>query len=87
MFDDDFNLKLIHYSDARIVNENNKSYVNMNKYLFDLGIVLAKILTRGKFCSINYNLYKIYKINKKIEIVFIPKKLEIKFRINQKNKI
>ena len=57
MFDDDFNLKLIHYSDARIVNENNKSYVNMNTDLFDLGIVLAKMLTRGKFCSINYNKY------------------------------
>ena len=57
MFDDNFNLKLIHYSDAKIINEDNKSYVNMNTDLFDLAIVLAKMLTRGKFCSINYNKY------------------------------
>ena len=74
MFDDDFNLKLIHYSDARIVNENNKSYVNMNTDLFDLGIVLAKMLTRGKFCSINYNKY-----TKNYQILYITniKKKEV----------
>ena len=62
MFDNDFNLKLIHFSEAKIINEANR--FRMNKDLFCLGQVLAKIITKGRFISINYNK------NKKIYEVF-----------------
>ena len=51
MFDDEFNLKIIHISEANII----KDKYEKNKDLFLLGQSLAKILSYKKFCSINYS--------------------------------
>ena len=60
MFDDNFTPKIIHFSEANIIN--NKSQIN--KDIFSLGQILAKILTLGKFSSINYDK------NKKIYLIY-----------------
>ena len=51
MFDDNFNPKLIHFSEAHFINDK----IKFNKDLFGLAQILAKIFSLGKFCSINYN--------------------------------
>ena len=60
MFDDEFNIKIIHFSEANII----KDKYDKNKDLFSLGQNLAKILSSKKFSSINYsskhNKYIIY---------------------------
>ena len=50
MFDNDFNPVIIHFSEASI-----NSNVNFNKDFFGLGIVLAKLITSGKFQSIGFD--------------------------------
>ena len=82
MFDDNFDIKLIHFSEADIITEKNvknekkekkekkaKNTLNINNDLFELGQTLAKIITLGKFMSINYNekenVYKIKSNNQK----------------------
>ena len=85
MFDDNFDIKLIHFSEADIITEKNvkneknekkakkekneKNKSNINNDLFELGQTLAKIITLGKFMSINYNekenVYKIKSNNQK----------------------
>ena len=85
MFDDNFDIKLIHFSEADIITEKNvknekkekkekkakkeKNKSNINNDLFELGQTLAKIITLGKFMSINYNekenVYKIKSYNQK----------------------
>ena len=63
LFDNDFNPKLIHFSEASMVNNTNQEK-KYNQDLFDLGQVLAAMLTSGKFGSIGYdeneNVYRIY---------------------------
>ena len=60
MFDDEFNLKIIHFSEANIINDK----YDKNKDLFLLGQNIAKILSSKKFGTINYskkyNKYFIY---------------------------
>ena len=60
MFDDEFNIKIIHFSEANII----KDKYDQNKDLFSLGQNLAKILSSKKFSTINYsskhNKYIIY---------------------------
>ena len=51
MFDEEFNPKIIHFSEANIINDKTE----LNKDLFCLGKILAKLLTLGKFSSINFN--------------------------------
>ena len=51
MFDENFNLKIIHFCEAILIDDINKGY-KLNVDLFQLGQVLAKILTLGKFKSI-----------------------------------
>ena len=81
MFDDDFNPKIIHFSEANIINDK----IKLNKDLFDLAKILAKLFSLGKFHSINYSkknqAYIIYGIvgDKKIQIE------ETKFWKNMKN--
>ena len=76
MFDDNFDIKLIHFSEADIIIEKNeknekkeKNKSNIKNDLFELGQTLAKIITLGKFMSINYNekenVYKIKSNNQK----------------------
>ena len=50
MFDNDFNPIIIHFSEASLIN--NK---NFNKDFIGLGIVLAKLMTSGKFISYRYD--------------------------------
>ena len=54
MFDKNYYPKLIHFSEANIINYNNEKY-QLNQDLYQLGKTLAKILTLGKLSSINYN--------------------------------
>ena len=51
MFDDNFNPKIIHFSEANMIDDK----IKLNDDLFNLGQILAKILTSGNFTSINYN--------------------------------
>ena len=51
MFDDEFNLKIIHFPEANILQDKYEK----NKDLFSLGQNLVKILSTKKFCSINYS--------------------------------
>ena len=51
MFDDDFNFKLIHFSEAKIANDKLK----LNKDIFEIAQIMAKILSYGKYSSINYD--------------------------------
>ena len=60
MFDDNYNPKIIHFSEANIIN--NKSH--SNKDIFGLCQILAKILTLGKYNSINYDK------NKKVYLIY-----------------
>ena len=61
MFDDDFNLKIIHFSESKIVNDKLK----LNNDLFGIAQIMAKILSYGKFSSINYDK------RKKVYIIFL----------------
>ena len=60
MFDDEFNLKIIHFPEANILQDKYEK----NKDLFSLGQNIAKILSSKKFSTINYskkyNKYIIY---------------------------
>ena len=49
MLDNDFNPIIIHFSEASIIHDN-----NFKNDFFGLGIVLAKLITSGKFKSIGY---------------------------------
>jgi len=60
MFDDNYNPKIIHFSEANII----KNTSDINKDIFGLGQILAKILTLGKFSSINYDK------NKKVYFIY-----------------
>ena len=60
MFDDNYNPKIIHFSEANIID--NKSEINTD--IFGLCQILSKILTLGKYNSINYDK------NKKIYLIF-----------------
>ena len=51
MFDDDFNPKIIHFSESYNINDK----IKYNTDLFSLGQILAQIMSLGKFNSINYN--------------------------------
>ena len=48
MFDANFDLKIIDYAEAEIIENNNEGF-KLNKDLFDLGKILAKIISQGKF--------------------------------------
>ena len=53
-FDDNFNPKLIHFSEANIINKiKNKNLINYD--LYKLGETLAKIVSLGKLETIIYN--------------------------------
>ena len=54
MFDNDFNTKLIHFSQATIINNINEGY-KLNQDIFLLGLLLTKILTRGIMKTIVYS--------------------------------
>ena len=60
MLDDNYNLKIIHFSEANIINNKSQS----DKDIFGLCQILAKILTLGKFNSINYDK------NKKMYLIY-----------------
>ena len=51
MFDDNYNLKIIHFSEANITDNKTQT----NKDIFGLCKIITKILTFGKFNSINYD--------------------------------
>ena len=63
MFDSNFDLKIIDYAKDEIIENTDKGF-KLNKDLFDLGKILAKIISYGKFESIEFNkkenCYKIY---------------------------
>ena len=63
MFDNNLNLKLIHFSEAKMIVDD-KEGIKLNKDIFDLGQILAKIFSQGKLKSINYhkklNIYIIF---------------------------
>ena len=54
MFDANFDLKLIDYAEAKIIENHNERF-ELNKDLFDLGKILAKIISQGKFKYIEFN--------------------------------
>ena len=64
MFDDDLNAKIIHFSEANIIKDIVKDKIQMNKDIFGIAKIIAKLISRGKFGSINYdknkNIYLIY---------------------------
>ena len=62
MFDDDFNIKIIHFCEAQKINNNNK--YKLNNDLFKLAILLIKFVSCKKIKSIIYN-----KNNNKYEII------------------
>ena len=62
MFDDDFNIKIIHFCEAKKINNNNN--YKLNNDLFKLAILLIKFISRKKIKSINYN-----QNDKKYEII------------------
>ena len=68
MFDDDFNLKFIHFCRAKQINDQNEGN-KLNKDIFDLGQILAQIISQGKYKSIGYhkktNSYVIFTFSKK----------------------
>ena len=53
MFDDDFNIKIIHFCEAQKINNNNK--YKLNNDLFKLAILLIKFISGKKIKSIIYN--------------------------------
>ena len=53
MFDDDFNIKIIHFCEAQKINNNNK--YKLNNDLFQLAILLIKFISGKKIKSIIYN--------------------------------
>ena len=52
-FDDDFNIKIIHFCEAQKINNNNK--YKLNNDLFKLAILLIKFISGKKIKSIIYN--------------------------------
>jgi len=62
MLDDDFNIKIIHFCEAKRINNNNNN--KLNNDLFKLAILLVKLVSFKKIKSINYN-----KNDKKYEII------------------
>lgn len=53
MFDQSFNAKIIHFCEAKKVEKNNK--YKLNKDFFDLGILLANIISFKRIYSVVYN--------------------------------
>ena len=53
MFDDDFNIKIIHFCEAQKINNNNK--YKLNNDLFKLAILLIKFISGKKIKSIIYS--------------------------------
>ena len=53
MFDDEFNIKIIHFCEAQKINNNNK--YKLNNDLFKLAILLIKFISGKKIKSIIYN--------------------------------
>ena len=51
MFDEKFNLKLIHFSDANWIKDKNEKYID----LFGLGQILIKLLSLGRCKAISYD--------------------------------
>ena len=91
LFDDNFNPKLIHFSEASITNKlKNKTLINND--LYKLGETLAKIISQGKLETIIYNKnYKVFKIKTLNQSKFIDednfwKQLKITDNINVSEK-
>ena len=66
MFDDNFDPKIIHYSESKFINNDNNLII---KDIYDIGKTLAKIVTKGIFQSIGYSTkkksYEIFSIYQK----------------------
>ena len=60
MFDDNYELKIIHFCESELINSDDKSKVRFNKDLYDVGKILAKLISLGHFKSINFNKKKNY---------------------------
>jgi len=76
MFDNNLNLKLIHFPEAKMIN-NAKDGYKLNKDIYNLGKILAKIFLRGIFKSINYNPKKnVYIISINLNVAQLEKKYE-----------
>ena len=80
-FDDNFNPKLIHFSEANIINKiKNKNLINYD--LYKLGETLAKIVSLGKLETIIYNKkenvfkIKLFNQSKFVEESFLWKQLK-----------
>ena len=59
MLDSNFQLKLIHFCEAEILN-NDDNNSKFNNDLFYLGKILAKLISYGKIKTINFNKKKNY---------------------------
>ena len=55
MFDNNLNLKLIHFPEAKMIDNSDDAYKLINKDIYNLGKILANIFLKGIFKSINYN--------------------------------
>ena len=60
MFDDNYELKIIHFCESEVINNDDKNKVRFNKDLYDVGKILAKLISLGHFKSINFNKKKNY---------------------------
>ena len=62
MFDSNFQPKMIHFCEAEIVNNDDNKDINikLNNDFFYLGKILAKLISFGKFKTINFNKKKNY---------------------------
>ena len=63
MFDENYNLKIIDYAEAKVIENNNETY-KLNRDIFCIGQVIAKVISLGSLVSIVYNkkkgIYEIY---------------------------
>ena len=62
MFDSNFQPKMIHFCEAEIINNDDNKDINikLNNDFFYLGKILAKLISFGKFKTINFNKKKNY---------------------------
>ena len=72
MFDEKFNLKLIHFSDANWIKDKNEKYID----LFGLGQILIKLLSLGRCKAISYD--------KKSKLFYILINFEMSIRSQKK---
>ena len=63
MFDENYNLKIIDYAEAKVIENSIEAY-KLNRDIFCIGQVIAKVISLGNFVSIVYNkkkgIYEIY---------------------------